>query len=69
MSQILSSTAHLPSKDLRFEHVDVKLVSCPGRHVTSLRPCLLRLYFGRDENIHVRSLIAKNALEQSLDES
>jgi len=38
MSQAHSSTAHLLSKDLRFEHAGAKLVSCPGRHLTSLRP-------------------------------
>jgi len=27
------------SKDLRFENVGAKLVSCPGRHLTLLRPC------------------------------
>jgi len=32
MSQVLSSTAHLLPKDLRFEHRDAKLVSCPERH-------------------------------------
>jgi len=30
--------AHLPPKDLRLEHGDAKLASCPGRHLTSLRP-------------------------------
>ena len=32
------STVHLLLKDLRFEHRGAKLVSCPGRHLTSLRP-------------------------------
>jgi len=27
------------AKDLRFEHGGAKLASCPGRHLTSLRPC------------------------------
>jgi len=27
-------------KNLSFEHGDAKLASCPGRHLTSLRPCL-----------------------------
>ena len=27
------------AKDLRFEHGGAKHVSCPGRHLTSLRPC------------------------------
>jgi len=30
-------------KDLRFEHGGAKLVSCPRRHLTSLRPCTSRL--------------------------
>jgi len=33
MSQVLSSTAHLLSKDFRFGHGSDKLVSCPGRHL------------------------------------
>jgi len=33
MSQALSSpTALMLSKDLRFEHGDARLASCPGRH-------------------------------------
>jgi len=39
MSQVLSSTAHLLPKDLKFEHGGAKLVSCLRRNVTSLRPC------------------------------
>jgi len=31
---------HLLPKDLRFEHEGAKLVSCPGCHLTSVRPCL-----------------------------
>jgi len=27
------------SKDFRFERGGSKLASCPGRHLTSLRPC------------------------------
>ena len=34
------NTVHLLPKDLRFEHGGAKLTSCPGRHVTSLRPCV-----------------------------
>jgi len=41
MSQVLSSTAYLLPKDLRFEHGGAKLVSCSGRHLTSLRPCAI----------------------------
>ena len=33
-------TVHLLPKDLGFEHGGAKLASCPGRHLTSLRPCL-----------------------------
>jgi len=33
------NTAHLLPKKLRFEHGGAKLASCPGRHLTSLRPC------------------------------
>jgi len=44
MSQVLSSTVHLLPKDIRFEHVDAKLVSCPGRHLTSLRPWVKRTW-------------------------
>jgi len=33
------NTVHLFPKDLKFEHGGAKLVSCPGRHLTSLRPC------------------------------
>ena len=29
---------HLLPGDLRFEHGGAKLASCPGRHLTSLRP-------------------------------
>ena len=32
------NTVHLLPKDLRFEHGGAKLASCPGRHLTSLRP-------------------------------
>jgi len=30
---------HLLPKDLRFEQRNAKPASCPGRHLTSLRPC------------------------------
>jgi len=32
------NTEHLLPKDLRFDHGGAKLSSCPGRHLTSLRP-------------------------------
>jgi len=34
------NTAHLFQKDLRFEHEGAKLASCPGRHLTSVHPCM-----------------------------
>jgi len=37
------SIVHLLPTDLRFEHRGVKLVSCPRRHLTSLRLCTSRL--------------------------
>jgi len=36
-------TVHLLQKDLKFEHVGAKCVSCPRLHLTSLRPCISRL--------------------------
>ena len=36
------NTRHLLLKDPTFEHGDAKLASCPGRHLTSLRPCMVR---------------------------
>ena len=36
-------TVHLLPKHLRFEHGGAKLVSCPRRRLTSLRPCTSRL--------------------------
>jgi len=32
---------HLLPKELSFEHGGAKPASCPGRHLTSLRPCIL----------------------------
>jgi len=34
------NTVHLLQKDFRFEHVGTILVSFPGRHLSSVRPCL-----------------------------
>jgi len=34
------NAVYLLPKDLRFEHGGAKLASCPGRCLTSLRPCL-----------------------------
>jgi len=33
------NTVHFLPKELRFEHWGARLASCPGRHLTSLRPC------------------------------
>ena len=43
MSQAFFKTVHLFPKDLRFEHGDAKLTSCPRRHLTSLRPCTMHI--------------------------
>jgi len=54
--RIFSSTVNLLSKELRFEHGSAKLVSCPGRHRTSLRPCtsgLLTPFTGKSSNLIV----------------
>ena len=32
------NTVHLFQKDFRFDHGGARLASCPGRHLTSLRP-------------------------------
>jgi len=32
------NTVHLLPNDIRFGHGDLKLASCPGRHLASLRP-------------------------------
>jgi len=50
MLQALSSTAHLLPKDLKFEHGGAKLSSCPGRHLTSLRPWLCGKHEWKYEN-------------------
>jgi len=33
------NTVHLLPNDLKFENGGAELASCPGRHLTSLRPC------------------------------
>jgi len=42
-----SKTVHLLPKDLRFEHMGAKHISCPRRHLTSLPPahhdCLAKM--------------------------
>jgi len=37
------NTVHLLPKDLRFEHGGAKLAPCPGRCLTSLRPCAFEI--------------------------
>jgi len=39
VTSIFFNAVHLLPKDLRFEHWCAKVASCPGRHLTSLRPC------------------------------
>jgi len=41
VTNIFFNTVHLLPKDLKFEHGGAKLASCPGRCLTSLRPCTL----------------------------
>jgi len=43
------NAAHLLPKGLRFEHGGAKLLSCPRRHLTSLRPCTSQLSSQNDE--------------------
>jgi len=38
MERTFFNTVHLLPKDLMFKNVGAKLVSCPGRHLTSVRP-------------------------------
>ena len=38
VTSTFSNTVYLLPKDLRFEHGDAKLASCPGRYLTSLPP-------------------------------
>ena len=40
ISSIFFNTLHLLPKDVRFKHGGAKLAFWPGRHLTSLRPCL-----------------------------
>ena len=41
VTSALFNAVHLLPKDLKFEHGGAKLASCPGRCLTSLRPCTL----------------------------
>jgi len=38
------NTVNLLPKELSFEHWGAKLASCPGRHLTSLRPWFQHIY-------------------------
>ena len=38
------NTVHFLPEDLRFEHGDAKRAYCPGRHLTSLHPCVKRTH-------------------------
>ena len=40
------NTVHFLAKDLRLEHGGAKHASCPGRHLTLLRPCRSQLSVG-----------------------
>ena len=41
VTSMFFNTVHLLPKDIKFEHGGAKLASCPGRCLTSLRPCLV----------------------------
>ena len=38
-NSVTNTLLHLLPKDLGFVHGGARLASCPGRHLTSLRPC------------------------------
>jgi len=40
VANVFSNTVHSLSKDLRLDHGGAKLVSYPGRHLTSVGPCV-----------------------------
>jgi len=40
MSKVLPSIQYIYIRKTSFEHGVVELASCPGRHLTSLRPCV-----------------------------
>jgi len=42
------NTVNLPPKELRFQYGGAKRASCPGGHLTSLRPCIKVLPFPFD---------------------
>jgi len=57
VTSIFFNTTYLLPKDLRFEHGGANLASCPGQHLTSLRPwgSLMRIdgvySFGQNSSI------------------
>ena len=60
------NTVHLLPEDLRFENEGAKLVSCPERHLTSLRPCQSwRLVPSRNPSTHF--YVAKVRCRQTAD--
>ena len=72
MSQVLSSTADLFSKDPRFEHGGAKLASCPGRYLTSQRPwpyCVIsqvntvHLYLQHSKTLELTEKYGKHVLQ------
>ena len=54
------STVHLPPNYLGFEHGSAKLAPCPGRHLTSLRPCLGGRYTPSYANVVIAPLSCEN---------
>jgi len=45
MSQVLSSIQYICFQKTCFEHAGARLAFCPGRQLTSLRPCVRVFYF------------------------
>ena len=71
-TRIFFNAVHLLPKDLRFEHGDVKLPSCSGSRLTSLRPFLLfyvyvlrLLSFGTRSGFFWRGQVGKPAKQQT----
>jgi len=52
------NTVHLLPEDLRFENGGAKLASCPGRYLTSLRPCQSGDQFRQE--IHPLTFVLQN---------
>ena len=62
------NTVHLLPNYLRFEHGGVKLASCPGRHLTSLRPCSYSMVKCLSEVLHCAVWVVVPANKLSLQE-